>query len=92
MCLQISVHYWDMSISLCNMISDACIGNGVFPSPFDCYLVNQGLSTLHVRMRQHQKNAFTVAKFLETLPLVDKVIYPGTHTQRLFVMNSVANG
>ena len=85
--------FYGMKVVPCvNMISNVCIGNGVFPSPFDCYLVNRGLSTLHVRMRQHQKNAFAVAKFLETLPLVDKVIYPGTHMHRPLVTNSIVNG
>ncbi len=46
------------------------------PSPFDCYLVNRGLKTLHVRMRVHQENAMIVAEHLEKHPLVKKVIYP----------------
>jgi cystathionine gamma-lyase len=50
---------------------------GAVPSPFDCYLVNRGLKTLHVRMSQHEKNAMQVAKFLETSEYVEKVIYPG---------------
>eukprot|EP01134_Creolimax_fragrantissima_P002353 CFRG2353T1 len=50
---------------------------GTTPSPFDCYLAHRGLKTLHVRMRQHQANAFAVATFLEENPRVEKVIYPG---------------
>ncbi|KAM4640755.1 cystathionine gamma-lyase [Discoglossus pictus] len=50
---------------------------GAIPSPFDCYLCNRGLKTLHLRMRQHFKNALAVAKFLESDPRVDKVIFPG---------------
>nr|QHX41454.1 cystathionine gamma-lyase-like protein [Halisarca dujardinii] len=50
---------------------------GAVPSPFDCYMVNRGLKTLHVRMRMHQENAMAVAKFLETSPHVVKVLYPG---------------
>eukprot|EP00834_Sanchytrium_tribonematis_P001381 NODE_33_length_36935_cov_1.609241.p21 type:complete len:244 gc:universal NODE_33_length_36935_cov_1.609241:27837-27106(-) len=52
-----------------------CLGN--VPSPFDCYLVMRGIKTLHLRMQQHSKNGLAVAKYLETHPLVDKVIYPG---------------
>ena len=37
---------------------------GAVPSPFDCYLVNRGLKTLHVRMERHFQNAKAVAKFL----------------------------
>lgn len=50
---------------------------GSCPSPFDCFLVNRGLKTLHVRMRQHFKNGLAVAKFLEGHSRVRKVIYPG---------------
>nr|XP_006009579.1 PREDICTED: cystathionine gamma-lyase isoform X2 [Latimeria chalumnae] len=50
---------------------------GAVPSPFDCYLCNRGLKTLHLRMKQHFKSAVAVAKFLEANPHVDKVIFPG---------------
>lgn len=50
---------------------------GAIPSPFDCYLANRGLKTLHVRMQTHERNAFAVANFLEASPLVTEVIYPG---------------
>jgi len=53
---------------------------GAVPSPFDCYLVNRSLKTLHLRMEQHQKNANAVAAFLESrIPhQVEKVIHPGS--------------
>ncbi|OWF35533.1 cystathionine gamma-lyase-like [Mizuhopecten yessoensis] len=50
---------------------------GPVPSPFDCYLVNRGLKTLHVRMKEHMKNGLAVAHFLEKHPCVVKVIHPG---------------
>ncbi|XP_066522393.1 cystathionine gamma-lyase-like [Hoplias malabaricus] len=50
---------------------------GAVPSPFDCYMCNRGLKTLHLRMKQHFKNALSVAQFLEGDPRVDKVIFPG---------------
>uniref|UniRef100_A0A8C5D1K0 Cystathionine gamma-lyase n=1 Tax=Gouania willdenowi TaxID=441366 RepID=A0A8C5D1K0_GOUWI len=50
---------------------------GGVPSPFDCYLCNRGLKTLHVRMERHFKNAMAAAKFLEADPRVAQVIYPG---------------
>ncbi|MCB0292519.1 MAG: PLP-dependent transferase, partial [Calditrichaeota bacterium] len=46
-------------------------------SPFDSYLILRGTKTLAVRMRQHQKNAIRIAKFLESHPRVNRVIYPG---------------
>lgn len=50
---------------------------GAVPSPFDCYMAMRGLKTLPIRMEQHQRNAMTVAKFLEGHPKVRKVAYPG---------------
>merc|ERR1712193_126379 len=50
---------------------------GAVPSAFDCYLVNRGLKTLHVRMKRHGENGMAVAKFLEQNPRVETVNYPG---------------
>ncbi|KAK5907175.1 hypothetical protein CesoFtcFv8_005053 [Champsocephalus esox] len=50
---------------------------GCVPSPFDCFLCNRGLKTLHLRMECHFKNAMAAAKFLEADPRVEKVIFPG---------------
>jgi len=55
---------------------------GAIPSPFDCWLANRGLKTLAVRMRQHEKNAMAVAKFLEEHPLVEAVYYPGLESHK----------
>ena len=52
-------------------------GIGAVPSPFECYLTMRGLKTLHLRMDASQKNALSIAKFLEKHPLIEKVIYPG---------------
>lgn len=46
-------------------------------SPFDSWLVLRGVKTLGVRMKQHEKNAIEIAKFLEQHPKVEKVVYPG---------------
>ncbi|XP_059334297.1 cystathionine gamma-lyase-like [Ammospiza nelsoni] len=50
---------------------------GAVPSPFDCYMCNRGLKTLHIRMKLHFHNGLAVAKFLESHPCVKKVMYPG---------------
>lgn len=55
---------------------------GAIPSPFDCWLANRGLKTLAVRMRQHEKNALAIAKFLEAHPLVEAVYYPGLESHK----------
>jgi O-acetylhomoserine (thiol)-lyase len=45
-------------------------------SPFNAWLLLQGLETLHVRMERHCANALAVAKFLKQHPLVSWVNYP----------------
>ena len=50
---------------------------GAVPSPFDCFLTMLGLRTLHLRMERHNKNAMSVAEFLENHPKVSRVAYPG---------------
>ena len=50
---------------------------GAVPSPFDCFLVNRGLKTLHVRMKRHGENGMAVAKWLESNERVASVSYPG---------------
>jgi O-acetylhomoserine (thiol)-lyase len=46
-------------------------------SPFNAWLLLQGLETLHVRMDRHCANALAVAKFLQDHPQVSWVNYPG---------------
>ena len=46
-------------------------------SPFNAFLLLQGLETLHIRMERHCENALAVAKFLKDHPLVSWVNYPG---------------
>jgi cystathionine gamma-synthase len=51
------------------------LGQGA--SPFDCWLVLRGIKTLGPRMKEHERNANTVARFLESHPYVSRVYYPG---------------
>ena len=48
---------------------------GAAVSPFNAWLLAQGLETLSLRMERHVKNALDVAHFLETHPQVEKVNY-----------------
>ncbi len=50
---------------------------GGVPSPFNSWLLIQGLETLSLRMEKHSKNAYEVAKFLNNHPKVASVSYPG---------------
>lgn len=50
---------------------------GAVVSPFNSWLFIQGIETLSLRMREHSRNALTVAEFLEGHAKVKKVNYPG---------------
>ena len=50
---------------------------GCYPAAHSAFLLNLGLETLAVRMKQYCENALTVAKYLEKCPKVERVIYPG---------------
>lgn len=46
-------------------------------SPFNSFLLLQGLETLSLRMDRHVENTFTLAHWLEKHPKVESVNYPG---------------
>lgn len=46
-------------------------------SPFNSFLLLQGLETLSLRVQRTVDNALEIAQWLEKHPLVDKVSYPG---------------
>ncbi|MGD0347431.1 MAG: homocysteine synthase [Terracidiphilus sp.] len=50
---------------------------GAALSPFNSFLILQGIETLHLRMERHSQNALAVAKHLEQHPGVEWVNYPG---------------
>lgn len=50
---------------------------GACLSPFDSFLVIQGLETLALRMDRHVANAQKVAEFLNQHPMIERVNYPG---------------
>ena len=42
-----------------------------------CYILERSLKTLSVRVRQQNKNAFEIAKFLNHHPAIKNIYYPG---------------
>jgi cystathionine beta-lyase len=58
-------------------LHNAC---GGISAPFDSFLVLRSLKTLSLRMQRHCDNAYELAKWLDTLPQVKKVIYPGLNS------------
>ncbi len=54
--------------------------------PHACFLLQRGIKTLAVRMKQHNFNGQALAEFLERHPAVEKVNYPGlkSNSQHVF--------
>ncbi|MEP6676217.1 MAG: O-acetylhomoserine aminocarboxypropyltransferase/cysteine synthase [Ferruginibacter sp.] len=50
---------------------------GSSQSPFNSFLLIQGLETLSLRVERHVQNALALAQWLEAHPLVESVTYPG---------------
>jgi O-acetylhomoserine (thiol)-lyase len=51
-------------------------------SPFNSFLLLQGLETLHLRMERHCSNALKVAQYLEAHPKVKWTNYPGLKSSK----------
>lgn len=51
-------------------------------SPFNSFLLLQGLETLHLRMERHCANALKVAQYLEAHPKVKWTNYPGLKSSK----------
>jgi len=53
---------------------------GCYPSAHSAFLLNLGLETLPVRMKQYCENASKVADYLETVDIVSDIKYPSKFT------------
>lgn len=53
-------------------------------SPFNAFLIAQGLETLSLRMERHVSNAVEVAQWLEAQPQVQRAIYAGLESSPWF--------
>ena len=49
---------------------------GCYPAAHSAFLLNLGLETLHIRMKQYFENAMKVAEFLEQSEYVEKITFP----------------
>jgi methionine-gamma-lyase len=67
---------------------------GGIASPFDAWLLQQGLRTLALRMERHAANAQAVAEWLEGHPRVARVWYPGlpSHPQHALARRQLERG
>jgi O-acetylhomoserine/O-acetylserine sulfhydrylase len=59
---------------------------GPSQSPFNSFLLLQGLETLSLRMERHVQNTLALAKWLESNQWVEKVNYPGLESNRYNVL------
>ena len=50
---------------------------GCYPAAHSAFLLNMGLETLPVRMKQYCENGLKVAKYLESNDMVESIRYPG---------------
>jgi O-acetylhomoserine (thiol)-lyase len=79
--------YWD-TFGVLSFILKARIqglrDTGAALSPFNAFLLLQGIETLHLRMERHSQNAQAVARHLERHPGVEWVNYPGLESSRYY--------
>lgn len=57
---------------------------GCYPAANSAFLLNLGLETLALRMKQHSENAMKVAEFLETSDKIEEVRYPGLKSDKYY--------
>ena len=57
---------------------------GAALSPFNAFLLLQGIETLHLRLERHSQNALAVARHLEQHPGVEWVNYPGLESSKYY--------
>lgn len=63
-------------------------------SPFNSFLLVQGLETLSLRVQRHVDNTLEIAQWLEAHPQVETVSYPGlkSHPHHLLAQKYLKNG
>ncbi len=54
--------------------------NGATMDPWSAYLILRGMKTLKLRVRQQEKSAMEIARFLKNQKHVEEVFYPGLET------------
>lgn len=72
---------------------EAAVHYGGVLSPFNAWLIMRGAATLPIRMKAHEENALEVARFLESHPAVERVLYPGlpSHPQHDLARRQMRN-
>lgn len=67
---------------------------GCYPSAHSAFLLNLGLETLHIRMKNYCENAQKVAEYLNSLDKIESVNYPtlSENSQKELVEKYLPNG
>jgi O-succinylhomoserine sulfhydrylase len=63
-------------------------------SPFNAWLLLKGLETLNLRVERECRTAEAIARWLETHPKIERVLYPGlpSHPQYALAMRQMTGG
>lgn len=61
-------------------LRDAYDAMAICPGPEDVFLALRGLRTMHLRLKEHEKQALAVARWLQTRPEVKQVLHPALET------------
>ena len=80
-------------INECNMFGLKDMTGAVL-GPFEAFLIERGMKTLDIRVQKHCDNAMKVARFLESHPMVERVLYPGleSHPRHELAKKQMHNG
>ncbi|MDR2425492.1 MAG: aminotransferase class I/II-fold pyridoxal phosphate-dependent enzyme [Prevotellaceae bacterium] len=60
-----------------NIRREGLVRLGACISPFNAWLIGRGMATLPLRMKRISETAMTVAKYLESHKMVERIYYPG---------------
>lgn len=60
---------------------------GCYPAAHSAFLLNLGLETLAVRMKQYSENALTVAKYFKSSSYVESVSYPNLEGDKYYELS-----
>ena len=77
--------YWEAFGKLAFILKARVQGlrnTGAALSPFNAFLLLQGIETLHLRLERHSQNALAVARYLERHEGVEWVNYPGLESSK----------
>lgn len=65
------------SAAVIGKLGEYALNHGGMLDSHACYMVERGMKTLALRIKQHNENAARLAQFLQAHPAVERVHYPG---------------